>query len=88
MALETCPVCRITFAGTEAGDKHRKGTYTPLRRRCVPRFLLSALGLYPNEKDAFGTEAGNAAGRARAARLDRHREAKKADGYPDKGTGD
>lgn len=85
MAIETCPVCRISFAGTEQGDKHRKGTFQPKRRRCVPRFLLSALGLFPNDKDVFGTAEGNAAGVARAARLVEHQRARKAAGGTGKG---
>lgn len=40
---EHCPACHLTFSGTSIGDRHRAGPYA--RRRCVPAFLLPALGL-------------------------------------------
>ncbi len=53
LAAQHCAACCETFIGTAAGDLHRRGPFG--RRKCVPEFLLPAIGLKRDPRGVWGT---------------------------------
>lgn len=45
LRVEHCGACHLTFSCTQAGDRHRTGTFTPDTRRCLDVDEMEAKGL-------------------------------------------